>query len=142
MISGKSPEYFLSFVWLDVFPKEINDLWKISEYFLSFVWLDVFPKEINDLWKFFQANKWKWNSSNQTSFHLFDWDWDLFPLKQFERNYFFKININTVLILKKSVCPKFPFKITSHQNFLSSAPLTKSGSFAALILIKIMYSNE
>ena len=28
---------------------------------------------------------------------MFDWDWDLFPLKQFERNYFFKININTVL---------------------------------------------
>lgn len=45
---------------------------------------------------------------------------DLFPLKQFERNYFFKININTVLIFKKkSVCPKLHFKMTHHPNFIS-----------------------
>ena len=59
--------------------------------------------------------------------------YDLMSSQQFERNYFFKININTGLIFKKkAMCPKFPFKITSHQNFLSSALLTKSGSFAAL----------
>ena len=84
-------------------------------------------------WMYFQRKLMiSGNSSNQTTFHLFDWDWDLFPLKQWKELFFQDKYLYCSHFLKKAVCPKFPFKFTNHQNFLWSAPLTKSGSFAAL----------
>ena len=86
-------------------------------------------------WMYFQRKLMiSGNSSNQTTFHLFDWDWDLFPLNQWKELFFQDKYLYCSHFLKKAVCPKFPFKFTNHQNFLWSAPLTKSGSFAALLI--------
>ena len=83
------------------------------------------------------------NETNKMKFDCMNFRSNLISFEMKYRDNFLKVwkelfiflnsNINTSFIFKKSKSQKLHFKITRHQNFISSAPLTKWGSFPGLV---------